>query len=197
MTIANTSENNGNNQVAQFLAPETSTEQFSNTSICASPYNRDAAPFYFSTFEEYETKAENHTDCHGSPVEEYELIYCEGSDAELFEACGINQANLATWFDDIEDMDDDQKAALYFLTSVQGYNLDQAMDKVEDVMISKTDLVSAADELFEECYAHNIPESIRYYFDIEKFARDIEINGDMTEFEFQGQTFTCTNASGI
>lgn len=197
MTITNNSENNSNDQVAQFLAPEISKEQVFNTTICASPYNRDAAPLYFHTFEEYESLTENHTDRFGSPVEEYELIYCDGDDAELFEACGINQSNLSTWFDDIEDMDEHEKIALYFLTGTLGYNLDQAMDKIEDVIIYEGDVKEAAEELFDECYAHTIPENLRWYFDMDKFARDLEIGGDFNEFQFNGTTYTCTNASGI
>jgi hypothetical protein len=197
MTITNNSENNSNNQVAQFLAPEISKEQMFNTTLYAQPYSIDAVGFYFHTFEEYETKVENLQDRFGNPVEEFEIQFIDGDDAELFEACGINQANLATWFDDIEDMDDHEKIALYYLTGTLGYNLDQAMDKVEDVIIFEGDAKGAAEELFDECYAHTIPENLRFYFDMDKFARDLEIGGDFNEFDFNGTTYTCTNASGI
>ena len=30
-----------------------------------------------------------------------------------------------------------------------------------------------AEQLFDECYAHDIPENLRYYIDYEKFARDL------------------------
>lgn len=197
MTIANTSENNGNNQVAQFLAPETSTEQIFTTTLYAQPYNMDAVGFYFHSFEEYETKSENLRDRFGNVVEEFEIQFIDGDDAELFEACGINQSNLSTWFDDIEDKDDNEKIALYFLTGTLGYDLDQAMDKVEDVIIFEGDAKEAAEELFDECYAHTIPENLRFYFDMDMFARDLEIGGDFNEFTFGGKTYTCTNASGI
>lgn len=197
MTIANNSENNSNDQVAQFLAPEISKEQVFNTTLYAQPYNMDAQGFYFHSFEEYETKSENLRDRFGNVVEEFEIQFIDGDDAALFEACGINQSNLATWFDDIEDKDENEKIALYFLTGELGYTLDQAMDKVEDVIIYEGDAKEAAEELFDECYAHTIPENLRFYFDMDKFARDLEIGGDFNEFEFNGTTYTCTNASGI
>ncbi len=197
MTIANNSENNSNDQVAQFLAPEISKEQVFNTTLYAQPYNMDAVGFYFHKFEEYETKSENLRDRFGNVVEEFEIQFIDGDDAELFEACGINQSNLATWFDDIEDKDEHEKIALYFLTGELGYNLDQALDKVEDVIIYEGDAKEAAEELFDECYAHTIPENLRFYFDMDKFARDLEIGGDFNEFQFNGTTYTCTNASGI
>lgn len=197
MTITNNSENNSNNQVAQFLAPEISKEQVFNTTLYAQPYNMDAQGFYFHSYEEYETKSENLRDRFGNVVEEFEIQFIDGDDAELFEACGINQSNLATWFDDIEDKDENEKIALYFLTGELGYTLDQAMDKVEDVIIYEGDAKEAAEELFDECYAHTIPENLHFYFDMDKFARDLEIGGDFNEFNFNGTTYTCTNASGI
>lgn len=33
-----------------------------------------------------------------------------------------------------------------------------------------------ATELFDECYLHEVPESIRFYIDYDAFARDLEIN---------------------
>ena len=35
-----------------------------------------------------------------------------------------------------------------------------------------------ADELFEECYLHDVPENIRYYMDYQKFANDLIYGGD-------------------
>lgn len=36
--------------------------------------------------------------------------------------------------------------------------------------------VAYAEQLFDECYAHDIPENLRYYIDYEKFARDLFIS---------------------
>ncbi len=196
MTITNNDETNGNNQVAQFLAPETSTEQFSVT-LYAQPYNRDAQGFYFHSAEEFESKSENLQDRFGCPVEEFEIQFIDGDDAELFDACGIDQCNLSSWFDEIEVLDDHEKISLYFLIGVLCYSLDSAMEKIDEVSVFHGDAQEAAEELFDDCYAHAIPDNLRFYFDMEKFARDLEIGGDFNEFEFQGRTYTCTNASGI
>ena len=58
-------------------------------------------------------------------------------------------------------------------------------------------LKEAATELFDECWLHSIPESIRYYVGYDSFARDCELGGDLTEFDFNNRTYTCTNASGV
>lgn len=195
-TITNNDEINSNNQVAQFLAPETSTEQFSTT-LFAQPYNLDAQGFYFHSTEEFESKSENLRDRFGCPVEEFEIQFIEGEDSDLFEACGINQSNLFVWFDEIEALDDHEKTSLYFLAGILGYSLDNAMNKIDEVCIFHGDAQEAAEQFFDDCYAHAIPENLRFYFDMERFARDLEIDGGFNEFEYEGTTYTCTNASGI
>lgn len=45
--------------------------------------------------------------------EEWELEYIEGDNAELFNACGIGQVNISEWFEEIEELQDYEKAALH------------------------------------------------------------------------------------
>ena len=52
-------------------------------------------------------------------------------------------------------------------------------------------------ELFDDCYAHKIPETLRYYIDYGMFARDQEISGELVEFKYNGTTYTCINANFI
>lgn len=196
MTTANNNQIKSDNQIAQFLAPETSTEQFS-TNLFAQPYNPDAQGFFFRSAEEFEAKSENLRDRFGSPVEEFEIQFIDGDDASLFEACGINQSSLFAWFDEISVLDEHEKISLFFLAGSLGYFLDEAIDKIDEVSIFHGDSQEAAQGLFDECYADAIPENLRFYFDMERFARDLEIAGDFHEFEYEGKTYTCTNSSNI
>lgn len=161
------------------------------TTLHATPYNLDAVGFYFESLEEYQEKANN------SLVEEFEIQFIDGDDAALFEACGIDQSNLSTWFNDVETLNDSDKINLYYLVGCAGYSLSQGLDKLDEPCITEVSLKDAAAELFDECYLHTVPESVRYYIDYASFARDCELGGDMTEFEYAGNTYTCTNASGI
>ena len=198
MSNAHHTETRIHTPTAGFPASETSSEHgVSGDAYFAQPYNLDAHGFYFRTFEDYERKADALRDRYGNPVEEFEIQFIDGDDGALFDACGINQSNLSTWFDDIEGRDEHEKVALYFLTGVLGYALDAALDKMDDVMLFHGDAQEAAEELFDDCYAREIPDHLRCYFDIEKFARDLEIGGDFNEFDYDGTTYTCTNASGI
>ena len=112
------------------------------------------------------------------------------------DAAGINQANLEQWFDDLEYLDDTEKAALFAILSL-GYNLDQAIEKIEGATLYRGRLEDAAEELFDEIYLSEIPKNLHSYIDYSRFARDCELSGDMTEFEFAGETWTLTNASSL
>ncbi len=167
------------------------------TTLCATPYNPDASFFYFENLEDYENKSKCHFDKHGNLVEEFEIQLIDSDDSELFLACGIDQSNLDTWFDQIEFLQDHEKVSLFYLIAVAGYDLEQALDKIDDPSITESSLRDAAEQLFDECYAHEIPESIRFYIDYNAFARDCSLGGDMCEFEYSRTTYTCTNASCI
>lgn len=165
----------------------------------AQPYSLDARGFYFTDMDDYNTKAEALRDSFGNHVEEFELQFIDGSREEsaLFQACNVNQANLEQFFAIIDDLQSYELPALYYLCDTIGYSMAEAMNKLDDVTIYNGSLEDAATELFDECYAHDIPENLRNYIDYSAFARDCEQSGDMTEFEFAGETFTCTNAACV
>ena len=163
----------------------------------AQPYNIDAVGFYFDDAEAYTTQSEILKYAFGNPIEEFEIQFIDGEDAQLFAACGINQGSLPVWFESIADLSGHEKAALHYLCGELGYAVDVALDKLDEVSLYEGELQAAADELFDEIYLDGVPDAVRAYIDYEKFARDCEIGGDMTEFDFNGTTWTCTNASGI
>ncbi len=72
------------------------------TTLHATPFNLDAIGFYFDELEDYQSKSESHLDSYGNLVEEFEIQFIDGDDAALFEACGMNQSTLNSWFDEIE-----------------------------------------------------------------------------------------------
>ncbi len=194
MSKANTVNTTTENQVAQFLAPEAHQRPVFH----AQPYNLDATGFYFDTFEEFEAKFETARDSFGIPVEEFEIQFIEGDteDAQLFEAAGIDQGSIEKFFELIDEVEEYQKPALFFLLE-QGYDFEDALDRIDDVMLQEGNLEEAAEALFDEIYLDQIPENLQSYIDYKSFARDCEYSGDFREFEFAGTTYTCTNASSI
>jgi len=189
---------NGYNETAQFLAPQAPTTAGMTTGdYFAQPYNTMAAGFYFSDYEEYTAKAQALRDPFGSPVEEFEIqaIDLDRAQSELFEALKIDQSTLERWFDEVVYLDEHDMAAVFFLVDNSGYDLDSAMDKKDDVSLHHGDLLDAATELFDECYASSIPDNLKSYIDYEAFAYDCRCSGDMVEFSFGGSTYTCTSAN--
>lgn len=190
---------NTNNQSGQQNEKADAHQKACELQFFAQPYSLDAVGFYFGTLDEYEQKAAALLDSFGNPVEEFELQFIDGSDEEsaLFHACGVNQANLGQFFAIIDEVPEYQFSALFYLCDVLGCTMADAMNKLDDVNIYTGELKDAATELFDECYASQIPENLRQYINYDSFATDCEMGGDMTEFEFAGTTYTCTNASGF
>lgn len=166
------------------------------TTLHASPYNIDATGFYFGSQEEYSDKSTSIKDRFGNQVDEFIIEFIDGEDAHLFEACEINQSNLYRWFEEVECLHPHEKTCLYFLLNA-GYCLDEALGKLDEPCITECRLREAAEEVFDECYGNAIPENLRNYIDYDAFARDLEMGGDMVEFEFNNTTYTCTNAACI
>lgn len=166
------------------------------TVLYVQPFNSDAQGFYFSDIDQYCEALEQARDCFGRPVEEFQIIFVDGDDLELFTICGVNQGNLALWFE-IEDLDERQKAALFFLCAQLGYSAEDALPKVDEVMLTKSSLRDAAIDLFDEIYLPGIPEPARYYIDYHLFAQDCLNSGDLQDFKFADRPWTCLNPSQL
>ena len=194
MSKANNVNTTAENQVAPFAPGEAHQRPVFH----AQPYSLDAEGFYFTGMDECHAKYEANRDRFGFHVEEYEIQFIDGDneDAQLFEAAGIDQTSIEFFIDEIMGLDDCQKPGLYFLLDM-GYDLEEALESLDDAMIQKGSLEEAAETLFDEIYLDQIPANIQCYIDYSAFARDCEYSGDFREFEFAGTTYTCTNANSI
>lgn len=68
------------------------------------------------------------------------------------------------------------------------YEISEAESMMDDCYQGSFDSeVDFAWQLFDECYTHQIPEHLRYYFDCEAFARDLFIN-DYCSVDVDGET---------
>lgn len=131
----------------------------------ANPYAYDAKGFYFDDLDEFEAGVE------ASGVEEFEIEYVGGDKevGDLFGALRVGQAELDTWFDHILDLDDQEKATLYWLIEDAEY--------VEQL---------AADF---GGWGKLLGENTEFYIDVDRVVRDFEIGGDISEFNFGGRTW--------
>lgn len=164
----------------------------------AQPYDTSATGFSFSSYLGYLTAVKDLKNSYGQPVEEFEIQFIDGSDSDLFNACGIDQSNLEQWFDDVEGLDDHEKVALFYLMDNNVVaSLEDALEKLDDVQTHEGSLKDAAEAMFDDIYLHEIPKHLHSYIDYDAFANDCRCGGDMNEFEYNGTTYTCTNANSI
>ncbi len=118
--------------------------------LYANPYAYDAHGFYFRSADEYEKAFDKHL-----PVEEYELEFIDGSseDVDLFKALEVDALNLEQFFDISEDMDDHQKAALYYMLAHRGKGpcetVDDLIEASEDVNVHPGDVGDWANSYIE------------------------------------------------
>jgi hypothetical protein len=155
----------------------------------ANPYNFVATGFYFESNDEFLEKSAALRDNCDNVVEEFMIEVIDGTkeQIDLVNAIGIDQGNMEKVIEYIESSDENEWPAMFFLLDNNIVDkLDDAKDKADDVCITESRLIDAASKLFD-----------KRYVDYEKFARDCMIGGDMTEFEFGGKTYTCTNANGL
>ena len=78
------------------------------THLYAQPYDISATGFYFKSAEEYEKNVKALRNEYGDPVEEFEIQFIDGDaiDCDLAEAIGLNQVNLARFFEIVDEWDE-------------------------------------------------------------------------------------------
>lgn len=154
----------------------------------ATPYDISATGFYFSSIDEYRERAATHRNAYGQPVEEYEIQFIDGETHALFQAIGVNQANLELWFDHFEDMDDEEAVRVIYLAGYECLAAEDILDRLDDVILFEGTVREYAEEYIESTgLLAEVPESLRYYIDIDAFARDLRIGGDVTDIEINGR----------
>ena len=157
----------------------------------ATPYDISATGFYFSTYEEYVEKAATHKNEYGEPVEEYEIQFIDGDNHQLFKALQVNQANLNQWFDDFEELDEDDCNKATYLAEYSGYSdMNDILSNMDDVMLFEGTAEEYAEQYIEDTgMLNDMPKNLRYYFDTEAFARDMVLGGDVSVVEVNGTNY--------
>lgn len=160
------------------------------TILFAQPYDISATGFYFETAEDYAAKARTCRNDFGQPVEEFEIQFIDGEaiDAALARAFELNQANLARFFEIVEDWDENGKIRFILAVGECGYGFNP--DNVEpddfDVDLYRVDsLRDLAVEFIEEGLFGDIPERLNRYLDFDAIAH--ELAADYSESMIAGE----------
>ncbi len=150
----------------------------------ATPYDISASGFYFKTYDEYLDQSVKHRNDYGDPVEEYEIQFIDGDNYKLFQAVGVNQANLNQWFNMFEELDGDDYIKAVYLVDDLGTDFGDILDRIDDVILFEGTILEYTESYIEDTgLLDQIPESLRFYFDTESFALDLVLNGDIATIE--------------
>ncbi len=156
----------------------------------ATPYDISASGFYFNTLAEYQEKSIKHRNEYGDPVEEYEIQFIDGDNYRLFGALGVNQANLDKWFSDFEELETDETIKAIYLSEDLSYAMDVILDRLDDVSLFEGTALEYTESYIEDTgLLEQMPENLRFYFDTEKFARDMVLGGDISSIEIDGTNY--------
>ena len=111
--------------------------------------------------------------------EEYFITDYESDiDIKISEYTNIEELNeIAEQLDSLSDYEEEIVSALLG----NGYSLDDAIDKKDDVMFFSgcSTMAEVAEQYADETgLLDSIPENLRYYFDFEAFGRDMSYEGE-------------------
>ena len=151
------------------------------TEFHAQPYSLDHTGFYFNSIESFEAgmKRLNSKGC-----EEVEIQIIDGEDhlVSLAAAASIHQGDVHHWYEELDDLDETAATQIKFLLDT-GYSLSDALERYEEVCFFEGTASDYAYDLINE--TTEISESLRYYIDYDAIARDMKINGEVTEIEHE------------
>ena len=151
----------------------------------AQPYDISANGFFFESAEEWAELSAKAINCHGFPVEEFEIQFIDGEriDAALAEALDVHQGNVADFFEREVEWDEHQKRVTIIATSECGYALDlECCDPDSfDVDIYELDTMRAlAEQFVDDGLFGDIPEHLANYIDFDAIARDLAMDYGQT-----------------
>ena len=148
------------------------------TQLFAQPYDISASGFYFSSFDEFQSRAALTRNDFGFPVEEYEIQFIDGDslDAHLFEALGVNQANIGAFLEACENWNIEQKQKAIIAVGECGYTFDLKSGDPDDFdvdLYEMNNLRELAEHFVEEGLFGEIPKHLQNYLDHDAIARDL------------------------
>lgn len=166
------------------------------TKLYAQPYNISAIGFYFDSLESYLRQSKDLRDPFGQHVEEFEIQFIDGDDAdmELFKALGIHQGAIGQFYEAVESWDDDAKTRVAIAVGECGYQFDLDKDCPEDLdmdIYEMDSLKDLAEEFVENGLFGTIPDNIRNYLDMDAIARDLSVDYNETVIAGRRLVYRC------
>ena len=161
------------------------------TTLYAQAYDIAATGFYFTDLESFNAGCATNLNDYGEHVEEYEiqLIEADATDCAIAEAMKLNQANLAQFFDFIDQAPDEHDVIAFCIAlgdNIATLRKDTAIDEFTDNMIiyRADTIVQLAEQFIDEGMLGDIPDHLQHYIDVTAYAADLSY--DYTEANVLG-----------
>ncbi len=166
------------------------------TTLYAQPYDISASGFYFEDADSYARQAAALRNDYGQPVEEFEIQFIDGEriDAALAEAWSLNQANLARFFEIVDEWSEDQKRRFIIAVGECGYSFDSASVGPDDFDVDLYEVDSLrdlAEQFVDDGLYGEIPAHLAHYIDYEAIARDLALDYSATEIAGERLIYAC------
>lgn len=166
------------------------------TTLYAQPYDISASGFYFEDADSYARQVAALRNDYGQPVEEFEIQFIDGEciDAALAQAWSLNQANLARFFEIVEEWSEDQKRRFIIAVGECGYSFDAASVDPDDFdvdLYEADSLRELAEQFVDDGLYGEIPPHLAHYIDYEAIARDLALDYSATEIAGERLIYAC------
>lgn len=166
------------------------------TTLYAQPYDISASGFYFEDADSYARQAATLRNDYGQPVEEFEIQFIDGEriDVALADAWGLNQANIARFFEVVEKWSDDQKQRFIIAVGECGYNFEPASVDPDDFdvdLYEAESLRDLAEQFVDDGLYGEISPHLAHYIDYEAIARDLALDYSATEIAGERLIYAC------
>ena len=151
------------------------------TEFYAQPYSTDHTGFYFDSVENFEAGMDK---LNAKGCDEVEIQFIDGDAhlAQLAKSAYIGQGDIIFWFEQLEDLDEEAVTKICFLLDT-GYELKQALERYDDVYLHHGTAEDYAYDLINDTC--DVPDYLANYIDYKAIARDMELNGEISEIEHE------------
>ncbi|MGV7222165.1 MAG: antirestriction protein ArdA [Nitrospinales bacterium] len=166
------------------------------TIFYAQPYDTSAIGFYFESLEEYKEKIKKAVNTFGQAVEEFEIQFIDGEEinSRLFDALGLNQANLEPAIEAEEGWDNWQKTKVIIAVGECGYDFDIDHGNPDDFDIDfyeMDNMRELAQHFIDEGLFGDISYNLINYIDYEAIARDLNFDYSETSIAGKNLIYRC------
>lgn len=144
----------------------------------AQPFDIREEGFYFRSISEFKQQAACHKNQAGEVITEFEIQYFDGEliDRELAKIWNIDQANMESFFDVVENWSNYEKTRYIVAVGKAGYPHDQMMKNPNYLLIDihyVDNLTDLAKQLVVDGRYGDIPDNFYCYIDYEAIAEDL------------------------